>query len=419
MTDISNDPSDLGVGDPPPEVWRQFYEPLPVSVGFADPTRSNHDVVGIARGDFNHDGFLDLAASTNENRLWGDQRSYVVVTLGNGDGTFQPPTKILLPVAPTASGLLARDFDRDGELDLIAVSGTDSQVYFLQGQGDGSFADPVAAGTTAAGPQTALAADLNGDDILDLVINSPGRDEIAVLPGLGDGTFDTAVVLATGDNPNSFSLTDVDNSGSVDLVIGCYCGPQYEVRLNDGTGQFGEPIITPFDIRRSRFPAYGPGNPTGFYAADFDEDGFVDLAGDSSHGWFVFFRGDGTGNFEAAIAVQNPTAHLFRYYTDNDMPDFNGDGRPDLLFAKGSGYDNNFTIALNRGDGTFDFQYWTASSGPGNHGSWLPAGRSTVLHHDLRRFQQRRCHRSGQWLAEYQQYVGRHVAAAGRKRHGV
>ena len=327
---------ELGIGDPPPEVWRQFYEPLPVTVGFADPMGFSHDVVGIARGDFNHDGFLDLAAAPTKTDQRSAMQSYVVVTLGNGDGTFQSPTKIMLPVAPTASGLLARDFDRDGELDLIAVSSTDSQVYFLQGQGDGSFADPVAAGTTADGPQTALTADLNGDHILDLVINSPGRDEIAVLPGLGDGTFDTAVVLPTGDNPSSFSLTDVDNSGSVDLVIGCYQSLQYEVRLNDGAGQFGEPIITPFYIR-DIVPGTGPERPTGFYAADFDEDGFVDLAGDSLGGWFVFFRGDGTGNFAAAIAVENPTAHLFRYYTDNDLPDFNGDGRPDLLFANGFG----------------------------------------------------------------------------------
>ena len=354
----------LGIGDPSPDVWRDFYEPLQIPVGFADPTRTDHDVAGIARGDFNHDGFLDVAASTNENTA-NPLRSYVVVTLGNGDGTFQPPTKIPLPVTPTASGLLAYDFDGDDQLDLLAVSSHDHQLYFLKGRSDGDFDVPVAAGTTTPGPQTALAADLNGDGLLDVVVSCPGRDEIVILPGLGDGTFDTAVVLSTGDNPMSFSLTDVDNSGSVDLVIGCYHGLRYEVRLNDGTGQFGEPIITPFDIR-DIVPGTSPGAPTGFYAADFDEDGFVDLAGDSLGGWFVFFRGDGSGSFEAAIAVENPgdAAFMCRLFTDNDMPDFNGDGRPDLLFAKGFGGDNDLTIGLSRGDGTFDFKYWMASPGP-------------------------------------------------------
>jgi YD repeat-containing protein len=347
--------ADQSVGDPPPEVWRDFYEPLGISVGFADPTSYHHDVSGLARGDFNHDGLLDLAAATGENVGYSSEQYYMVVLLGPGDGTFASPVKISMPASV---GVLTRDFDRDGELDLLAVSNVNDQVYFLRGRGDGTFASPIAAGATGDQPVYAVSADVNGDGILDLAVNSQAADQITILPGRGDGTFGPATILSTGDNPMTFALADVDGSGSIDLVVGSYGDRRFEVRLNDGTGQFASPILTTFSRA-----GYGGEQVMGLYVYDFDRDGKADIvAAAQSNGFFGFFKGDGAGQFVFTQGASLPGVALIHNLTDNDMPDFNGDGQPDPLFARQG--ENYFTIAISRGDGSFDFRDWMGSAGP-------------------------------------------------------
>jgi hypothetical protein len=86
----------------------------------------------MAVGDFNNDGIADLAVT---NSL---QNGSVLIFLGNGDGTFTAaPTN---PAAGTSAvGIATGDFDGDGNLDL-AVSqygaATTDAVAILRGNGD-------------------------------------------------------------------------------------------------------------------------------------------------------------------------------------------------------------------------------------------------------------------------------------------
>src|SRR5919198_1167626 len=63
----------------------------------------------VVTGDFNGDGFIDLASTAVGAKA-------IVIALGNGDGTFHAP----LSTGANGGVLAAGDFNKDGRLHLIA-----------------------------------------------------------------------------------------------------------------------------------------------------------------------------------------------------------------------------------------------------------------------------------------------------------
>ena len=73
-------------------------------------------VNGIAVGDFNGDGKLDLAVTCG----LGYSPGVVSILLGNGDGTFQKHVDYEVGTAPV--GIAVGDFNGDGKLDLAVAN---------------------------------------------------------------------------------------------------------------------------------------------------------------------------------------------------------------------------------------------------------------------------------------------------------
>jgi hypothetical protein len=134
----------------------------------------------LAAADFNGDGNLDVAVTTNPN---GVPAYGLYVLFGNGNGTFQAP--VLIANKISSPNFVAAATTRDGYTDIVDPGGS---IYLNNGKG--SFAGPVE--VSISGPAIAV-GDVNGDGIPDLASSSGcvalwrGRDEIHCSKMLSSG----------------------------------------------------------------------------------------------------------------------------------------------------------------------------------------------------------------------------------------
>ena len=294
----------------------------------------------IAVGDFDRDGKLDLVI--------GDGGS-VRVLLGNGNGTFRPPTNIVVaadPIVGYDTSVAVGDMNGDGKLDLAAASvimpsyDDTGSVYVnvVLGHGDGTFGPALSRYLDSYFPYSAWVsvADLNGD----------GKSDVATAFNTIQGSF-VATVLGTTTgigNPSYFTLPDpatrraslmaagdVNADGKVDVVtVGGT--PDVSVLLGDGTGSL------------ANTQSYAAGSqPQSVAMADFTGDGKTDLVvGNRDAATVSVLPGTGGGAFGLPVPAATGTLPV-----GVAVGDFNGDGRADVASANAGS--DNVSVLLNDG----------------------------------------------------------------------
>ena len=232
---------------------------------------STGDVFGIAVGDFNNDGLLDIAISDQTQKN-------ITILLGNGDGTFTGGTTISTPFP--SHGVVVGDFNGDGNDDVAyavaSASGSSSlsDLYVALGKGDGTFNTPTKVATGIG--EFLTAGDTNADNMQDIIsatITKPGSgnnnvgQSLWVLLGKGNGTFQTPVVY-TSDIPSDPHLADVNGDGMPDIIAGGSYGALVYQGNGDGTFRpYQEPVIGGFSLTYA------------VNAGDYNNDGNADLIG--------------------------------------------------------------------------------------------------------------------------------------------
>ncbi len=309
--------------------------PADVSPVFPGVPPCPYDVVV---GDFNGDGIPDLAIA--DSYLLGSfGAGSVSVLLGNGDGTFSPPTDYFTGGTPFS--LVVGDFNGDGHQDIAVSSTVFGTVTVLSGDGTGNFPgiNYYNAGTFI----TSIAAgDFNGDGHTDLVVANPIDNSLSVLTGQGDGTFATGAPIPAGTSPLWVGVGDFNGDGRPDLVVTSSVDGSATVLFGNGDGTF------------SSFTYAAGTGPEDVIAGDFGGDGGPDLVVADAGNFFYnspsglsVLRGDGDGTFTGRtfVLAGGPNSA----FSSVAVGDFNGDGRLDFAMADGDAV----LVYLGNGDGTF------------------------------------------------------------------
>ena len=271
----------------------------------AYPAGANPADVVIA--DFDGDGKADVASAN----IFG---SNVSIFIGNGDGTLK--TQVNYPVGSQPSTLSVSDFNNDGKIDL-AVAGSPNTLSILLGNGNGTF-QPVITRTVMGG-LSVLPGDLNGDGKQDLVLRG-FPDNVLVLVGRGDGTFDDPVSYTAANEVVKATLADLNSDGKLDVAVTSRLPNVITILLGRGDGTFQTGIKTSIPI-----------GPKDLISHDFDGNGKLDLVFAGESGGFGFLSGNGDGTFSPTVVqASRPLSESLV------AGDFNNDGKLDFAISQGT-----------------------------------------------------------------------------------
>jgi hypothetical protein len=303
----------------------------------------------VVVADVNRDGTPDLVfasqcligAPCNYNE--GDTGA-VSVSLGNGDGTFQPP-QTYSTGGGTAYSVAVADVNRDGKPDILVVNAcagpgncSMGTIGVLLGNGDGTFQPAKSYSSGGEEPFAIAVADVNGDGKPDVLvgngcaIDNCGKSVVSLLLGNGDGTFQGAQAIDTVTlDAEAIAVQDVNGDGKPDLLIvsfcisGTDCSGAFNVLLGNGDGTF----------QLAHTYNTGGYGGTAISVADVNGDGKFDVivtntyisASDESTGSVSVFLGNGDGSFQAPATYASGGFSTLGVA----VADVDGDSKPDIL----------------------------------------------------------------------------------------
>jgi hypothetical protein len=264
----------------------------------------------------------------------------------------------MLPTAVDPVGLIAADWNGDGNQDLVYVQTGDSpSLYVLLGNGKGGFTEgavvplPVGACSFEALECRLYAGDFNNDGTQDILMaaNFPSAWGFVVLPGNGDGTFGAPIVSIVPPSreggggatmvPYAAAVADFNGDGNLDIVAPDPMDSSFNLYLGDGAGKFT------LDKAIGDFNA-----PTAVYTADVNHDGHLDLIVFTELiGGAEIWLGVGKGGF--TLSQSYPSNAYSLDFRAKAVADLNGDGNVDLVGADASG---DVLVATGNPDGTFN-----------------------------------------------------------------
>ncbi|MEO7723502.1 MAG: CRTAC1 family protein, partial [Chthoniobacterales bacterium] len=239
------------------------FTPIDGAAGLADATHGVTEGSIVSFADYDNDGRMDVAFSGNG--------TAEALYHQNSDGTFVDVTTAAgLTPGPNSQGLAWGDYNNDGLLDLYVSHGSSNgkgnqKNTLYRNNGDGTFTEVAAAAGVNDGTDTwaAVWGDYDNDGFLDLFVARPGTATIG--PGNanilyhsnGDGTFtDVAtqegVALEDGELTSAHKVAawgDYDDDGYLDLSVKDGIGPglatgaankgrHYLLKNNGGTNHY-------------------------------------------------------------------------------------------------------------------------------------------------------------------------------------
>lgn len=228
----------------------------------------------IAAGDFNGDGYNDLVygGSNGATFMFSNNSGLGYTEASPGEYIFSQRTNFV-------------DINNDGYLDAFICHDVEPNVYYLNdGENNLLYHQGGIGDYPSGGNYGSVWIDYNNDGLVDMFIAKCGGEEARytdqLLRNNGDGTFtDVAEEAGMANTTQTWSSAwaDFDNDGDMDAMIGAsstWSGGHLLMR-NNGDGTFT-------DVTAGSGLDTFSGTSLEHAPADFDNDGFVDIFGNSN-----------------------------------------------------------------------------------------------------------------------------------------
>ena len=302
---------------------------------------------GIAAGDIDGDGKLDLLSANNSTTNFSLFRN----TSTTGNLSFAAAANTTWPGNPNKIRLT--DLNGDGKVEIMGVSSTVSNLtYWLNNSTSGTVSLGTRQNAAVSGSNliSLATADFDSDGKPDAVVLGNPSNTLNVLKNTTATAtvigFQTGVsdIYSTRSLPVDVRTGDFNRDGKPDIVVTATGGgPAVGIYPNTTTGStitFG----TRIDLTVT-----GATNPSIIGVADFDGDGLLDLAvqeGVNGGGIAVYRNTSTIGGTISFGARQLFTGVQFQPQSV-DVGDLDGDGKPDLCagFSDGINVYRNTSIS--------------------------------------------------------------------------
>lgn len=279
---------------------------------------------GVALGDANNDGLVDVSYGVHHNYSgtdFGDQ--LVEVAMGDGTGRNWTPWDDGLAGEGQDWGMFDTDFgdiNNDGWLDLVSNAfGADDGVWAYLNNGNGTWTNcwGFPGGNSN---MDIFMGDVNRDGILDIAVAHQGG---TVYLGNGSGGFsldDDGLPAGGSLGRPGVSLGDADNDGGDDLAFVTSSGGLAVWVYTEGPGTWADFSVS--------LPTTGTWEFTQLRDMDCDENVDLIAVGDST---VAVYRGNGAGVWSLATSFRIDSCLGFNSFRAGADADHNG--FPDIYLA--------------------------------------------------------------------------------------